>query len=144
MSILFKQYQRARAGDTSGDQNDVSRPLFALCSKVLKDYVLKHSELVSIQERGVRQGASSNEEQLARLRPLELQKQLKHLSPTVHQVILENLLQLSDAELTYLSAEMGQLLIDLTLCDDAHVRQKNHKLLTRMFEQLQGIQEKTK
>ena len=49
LSILFKQYQRARAGDmNSADQNDVSKPLFALCSKVLKDYVLKHSELVSI------------------------------------------------------------------------------------------------
>lgn len=120
----------------------MSKPLFALCSKVLKDYVLKHSELVSIQERGVGQGASSNEEQLARLRPLELQKQLQHLSPTVHQVILENLLQLSDIELNHLSSEMGQLLIDLTLCDDATVRQKNHKLLTRMFEQLQGIQDK--
>lgn len=108
LSILFKQYQRARAGDINmTDQNDVSKPLFALCSKVLKDYVLKHSELVSIQERGVGQGASSNEEQLARLRPLELQKQLKHLSPTVHQVILENLLQLSDTELNHLSSEMG-------------------------------------
>ena len=63
LSILFKQYQRAREGRVqSSDQNDVSTPLFALCSKVLEDYVLKHSELVSIQERGVGQGASSNEE----------------------------------------------------------------------------------
>ena len=30
------------------DDDAVSKPLFALCSKVLKDYVLKHSELVSI------------------------------------------------------------------------------------------------
>lgn len=52
LSILFKQYfkekdQKAKPDAETG--NDVAKPLFALCSKVLKDYVLKHSELMSIK-----------------------------------------------------------------------------------------------
>lgn len=39
---------------------------------------------------------------------------------------------------TYVERDLGQLLIDLTLCDDHHVRAKNHKLLSRVFEQLQA------
>jgi hypothetical protein len=44
---------------------------------------------------------------------------------------------LKDAELQQQSKDLGQLLIDLTLCDDAQVRRQNHKLLSRLFEQLQ-------
>jgi brefeldin A-inhibited guanine nucleotide-exchange protein len=40
LSILFKQFHLK--------QSNVNKPLFALCSKVLKDYNLKHSELISI------------------------------------------------------------------------------------------------
>ena len=43
---------------------------------------------------------------------------------------------LQDAELQQQSRDLGQLLIDLTLCDDAQVRLKNHKLLGRIFDQL--------
>lgn len=49
LSIRFKQYFSGSKQPSSVDDEDaVSKPLFALCSKVLKDYVLKHSELVSI------------------------------------------------------------------------------------------------
>ena len=60
----------------------------------------------------------------------------------MHQVILENLLKLDDgADLySYVEKDLGQLLIDLTLCNDQHVRTKNHKLLSRIFEHLQGRQ----
>lgn len=45
LSILFKQFFKGRGSQLDDDS---SKPLFALCSKVLKDYVLKHSELISI------------------------------------------------------------------------------------------------
>ena len=49
LSIRFKQYFGGSDQPSNADDDDaVSKPLFALCSKVLKDYVLKHSELVSI------------------------------------------------------------------------------------------------
>ena len=58
-----------------GEEN-VSQPLFALCSKVLKDYALKNSELLSINERpGTHVSLESHtttEEALSRLRPFEL------------------------------------------------------------------------
>ena len=43
LQILFKQFFKADKSD-----KQICKPLFPLCSKVLKDYVLKHSELVSI------------------------------------------------------------------------------------------------
>ena len=46
LSILFKQFYKGTGNQNY--QDDVSKPLFALCSKVLKDYILKHSELISI------------------------------------------------------------------------------------------------
>ena len=46
LSILFKQFFKEKDTQTG---NDDAKPLFALCSKVLKDYVLKHSELISIK-----------------------------------------------------------------------------------------------
>jgi len=49
LSIRFKQYFGGSEQPSDADDDDaVNKPLFALCSKVLKDYVLKHSELVSI------------------------------------------------------------------------------------------------
>lgn len=63
-----------------------------------------------------------------------------HLGPIVHSVILENLMLLNDDELHQQAKDLGQLLIDLTLCNDAQVRRQNHKLLSRIFEQLQAGQ----
>jgi hypothetical protein len=49
LGILFFQYFKTSSeSDLRNAENDVSSPLFALCSKVLKDYILKHYELVSI------------------------------------------------------------------------------------------------
>lgn len=140
LSILFKQFFKERGGQAG---NDVAKPLFALCSKVLKDYVLKHSELMSIKDsKQTNTNAASrpisNEDQLSALHETELDKQLIHQSPIVHQVILENLLNLEDADLHQNVRDLGQLLIDLTLCTDHQVRSKNHKLLSRIFEHLQA------
>lgn len=64
---------------------------------------MKHSELISInvskqshREPGALPTSSSpsNEDQLSALHETELEKQLNHQSPIVHQVILENLLKL--------------------------------------------------
>lgn len=142
LSIRFKQYFSGSKQPASADDDDaVSKPLFALCSKVLKDYVLKHSELVSIntsKKAGqAPQAAQETADKLSHLHEEELEKQLLHLGPIVHSVILENLMLLSDDELQQQSKDLGQLLIDLTLCNDAQVRRQNHKLLSRIFEQLQ-------
>ena len=84
LSILFKQFFKGRDGQAG---EDVSKPLFALCSKVLKDYVLKHSELISInaskqshREPGTlpTRSSASNEDQLSALHETELEKQLSH------------------------------------------------------------------
>lgn len=147
LSILFKQFFNVKYEAEPKSEDDVSKPLFALCSKVLKDYVLKHSELVSINaskktqdDKGAKrvgQGpAATSEEQLSDLHEKELERQLVHAGPIVHQVILENLMRLQDPELQHYSRDLGQLLIDLTLCNDPQVRLKNHKLLSRIFEQL--------
>lgn len=114
----------------------MSRDLFSRCNKVLKDYCLKNSELISANTQPeVTAGSSSNEEALAKLRPAELRKQLEQLSLTIHTVILENLDKLDDDKLHNLGkGELGQLLIDLTICDDRLVRQKNHQILSRLFE----------
>ena len=141
LSIRFKQHFGGSKQSINADEDDaVSKPLFALCSKVLKDYVLKHSELVSIntsKKAGQVPQASQDADKLSHLHEEELEKQLVHLGPIVHSVILENLMLLSDDELQQQSKELGQLLIDLTLCNDADVRGQNHKLLSRIFEQLQ-------
>lgn len=84
LSILFRQFFAGRAGQVDEDS---SKPLFALCSKVLKDYVLKHSELISIntskqshREPGALPNSSgpSNEDQLSALHETELEMQLRH------------------------------------------------------------------
>ncbi len=67
----------------------------------------------------------------------ELQKQLTHIGPIVHQVILENLIKLQDKDLSIYIPEVSPLLIDLTLSTDMEVRVKNHKLLNRIFEYIQ-------
>ena len=136
LSILFKQFYKGRQGQTS---DDVSKPLFALCSKVLKEYILKNSELISINtsKNSHLPGSAGNEDQLSALHETELEKQLSHQSPIVSQVILENLHKLPDSDL-HAQKDLGQLLIDLTLCNDYQVRNKNHQLLSRVFEHLQS------
>lgn len=73
LSILFKQFYKGRQGQSS---EDVSVPLFALCTKVLKDYILKNSELVSINtsKNSHQPGAVGNEDQLSALHETELEK----------------------------------------------------------------------
>ena len=70
-SILFKQF----FSSNQKADNQVCKQLFGLCSKVLKDYVLKHSELVSLgsskQHRAQNQ-KSQNEDQLSALHETEL------------------------------------------------------------------------
>ena len=88
----------------------MGKQLFGLCSKVLKDYVLKHSELVSLgsskQHRAQNQ-KSQNEDQLSALHETELGTQLNHQSKIIHVVILENLLRLSDLTFKQIIKDMG-------------------------------------
>jgi brefeldin A-inhibited guanine nucleotide-exchange protein len=134
LSVLFAQYLSGH------DEKGLHHNLFSRCNKVIRDYCLKHSELLSISEQEP-QLKSSNEpsEALARMRPTELKKHLELLSLTIHSVILQNLEKIDDATLHQLGkGELGQLLIDLTICDDRLVRQKNHMILSRLFEQFQA------
>ena len=95
LSILFKQYFK------QGKQDN----LFELCSKMLKDYSLKHSELVSINSKPKqvkqqpRDPQSLKESEISVLHKQELEKQIAHLSPIIHQVVLEKMLQLSNEQL---------------------------------------------
>lgn len=147
LSILFKQFF------AQGSKKDKHDQLFQMCGKVLEDYVLKHSELVSIKvgsqnnipvKQILEVYRTSEKEQLnedlqAVLHKAELEKQIQHHSPIIHQVILENLLRLPDQDLKAQMQKFGQLLIDLTLCNDYAVRSKNHKLLSRIFEHYQQL-----
>lgn len=102
LSIRFKQHFGGFKQPASADEDDaVSKPLFALCSKVLKDYVLKHTELVSINtsKKAGQVAQSQDADSLSYLHEDNLQKQIVHLVPIVHSVILENLMKLSDEEL---------------------------------------------
>lgn len=74
------------------------------------------------------------------VRETELERQISHLSPVIHQVILENLLRLSDDDLSKQLGVLGPLLVDLTLCNDYQVRSKNRNLLSRVLEHYQSIQ----
>jgi len=135
LTILFKQhFAQKKAGRSSPK-------LFDLYSKVLKDYVFKHSELVSIGSSGdkfIPSMKAMSEEEVSMLHKGELEKQISHQSKVIHQVILENLLRLSDEDLHKEMGDLGQLLIDLTVCHDFKVRSKNHQLLSRIFEYLQA------
>ena len=79
LSILFKQFFK--------EKQKTNKKLFDNCSKVLKDYVFKHSELVSI--KSAKQGKNFKlpadlhtlvEEQMPLLHELELEKQIYHQS----------------------------------------------------------------
>jgi len=127
LSILFKQFFINPKKNSQ---------VFDLCTKVLKDYSLKHSELVSIKTNHIQSSlsdAQSPESEISKLHKAELEKQLSHQGPIIHQVILENMLQVEEAQLNGSISDLGQLLIDLTLCSDYQVRYKNHKLLTSLL-----------
>jgi hypothetical protein len=79
LSILFKQF--------FSQESSNKQQLFGLCSKVLKDYALKHSELVSINnnvnvtattKQLPRDAMSMNESEISKLHKAELEKQLNH------------------------------------------------------------------
>ena len=63
-----------------------------------------------------------DETQLSTVHKAELEKQISHQSPVIHEVILENLQKLSDDTLLTNLKDICQLLIDLTLCSDSNVR----------------------
>ena len=130
LSILFKQFH--------AKHSNISSTLFEGIQKVLKDYNLKHSELISINNsKSSNKEPASAEDQLSALHETELEKQLAHMGPIVDQVILENLLNFKDNQFnSHNVKDLGQLLVDLTLCDDTMVRNKNHKVLSRLLENL--------
>jgi hypothetical protein len=98
LNIMFHQFFKDK-------ETKICQPLFPLCSKVLKDYVLKHSELESISaSKGA--GYRSND-QLAGLHEQELGKQLSHMNSIVANVILENMMVLDDKQLTSFIKDQG-------------------------------------
>jgi hypothetical protein len=60
------------------------------------------------------------------------------MGPIIDMVILENLLNFKEMDFNSQNVrDLGQLLVDLTLCNDSSVRYKNHKVLSRLLENLQ-------
>ena len=155
------------------------KKLFDLCSKVLKDYCLQQSELVSImnskrEESHSRhssinapaatsmhddivlekvdppeemKSAEGGKEQLLlnNLHENELERQLQNMTPIVSNIILANLLLLSEDDVSITIVmywiqlkkhvkEVGPLLIDLSVCNNYEIRLANRELLCRMFE----------
>ncbi len=56
------------------------------------------------------------------------------MTPIVSNIILANLLKLSEDDLRKHVKEVGPLLIDLSLCNNYEIRAANRELLSRMFE----------
>ena len=112
--------------------------MFEGISKVFKDYNLKNSELISINtSKSSNKEPVNAEDQISALHETELEKQLTYMGPIIDQVILENLLNLKDSDFNSQNVkDLGQLLVDLTLCNDSMVRNKNHKVLSRLLENL--------
>jgi hypothetical protein len=100
-----------------------SKKLFDLCSRVLKDYCLQQSELVSImnskreENSQVSSSRPSNESalaeseklqafeddknlQLSNLHENELERQLQNMTPIVSNIILANLMRLSEDDVS--------------------------------------------
>ena len=80
-----------------------------------------------------------NEDQepsLSNLHENELERQLQNITPIVSNIILGNLLRLSDDDLKHYAKEIGPLLIDLTLCNHYEIRVANKELLSRIFDYL--------
>lgn len=58
------------------------------------------------------------------------------MTPIVSNIILNNLLKLSEDDLKKHVKEVGPLLIDLSLCNNYEIRVANKELLSRIFEYL--------
>lgn len=58
------------------------------------------------------------------------------MTPIVSNIILANLLKLSEDDLKKHVKEVGPLLIDLSLCNNYEIRVANKELLGRIFEYL--------
>ena len=58
------------------------------------------------------------------------------MTPIVSNIILANLLKLSEDDLKKHAKEVGPLLIDLSLCNNYEIRVANKELLSRIFEYL--------
>ena len=76
LKILFTQYFKAKDG-VFKDLESISERVFEMSSKVMKDYVLKHNEVVTInaskQQSGNSQKNDNNQEQaLSNLHEAEL------------------------------------------------------------------------
>ena len=142
LTILFKMYFSPKEGQSIDDN---SKKLFDLCSKVLKDYCLQQSELNSInsskQEENNHAGDVDDEDEnsdkdlsLSNLHENELERQLQNITPIVSNIILANLLRLTDNDLRKYVKEIGPILIDLSLCNHYEIRVANKELLSRIFE----------
>ncbi len=75
---------------------------------------------------------------LSNLHEDELERQLQNMTPIVSNIILANLLRLTEDDLRKHVKEVGPLLIDLSLCSNYDIRVANKELLTRIFEYLVG------
>lgn len=105
LQILFKMYFQPKEGQNV-DTN--SKKLFELCSKVLKDYCLQQSELIAINSSKQEEGKKLHGEDddlddmddhqlsLSNLHENELERQLQNITPIVSNIILANLLKLSE------------------------------------------------
>lgn len=163
LKILFKIYFSPTKEGLDVEAN--SKKLFELCSRVLKDYCLQQSELVSImaskreesnsQHSIIAASVANNDDAeddnipathnaapqsqdnvsiLTNLHENELERQLQNMTPIVSNIILANLLRLSEDDLRKHVREIGPLLIDLSLCNTYEIRLANKELLSRMFD----------
>lgn len=82
------------------------------------------------------EGNEELEPSLSNLHENELERQIQNITPIVSNIILSNLLRLSDEDLKHYAKEIGPLLIDLTLCNHYEIRVTNKELLTRIFDYL--------
>jgi len=93
-----------------------SKKLFDLCSRVLKDYCLQQSELISIMNSKREESTHSRpshdldpadtederNKELANLHENELERQLQNMTPIVSNIILANLMRLSEDDVRFL------------------------------------------
>lgn len=113
LSILFKLYFQPKEGQNVENN---SKKLFDLCSKVLKDYCIQQSELIAInnskQQEGGKKNSGDFEDEaeadnedrhlsLSDLHENELERQLQNITPIVSNIILANLLKLSDDDVSF-------------------------------------------
>jgi predicted XRE-type DNA-binding protein len=101
LSILFEVFFRSRRSHSS-QLKSAKAKMFSRCTHVIKDYVLKQNEVLSIQS--IKQEEAK---EMAAIHRAELENLLMHLSPVIHHVLLEKISLLGDEELAEQKAEMG-------------------------------------